>query len=215
MKILLTMKTCILTFFIVAFGAIQQLWGLSRTSDYPEADVVPDNAVCQEAGLKAEDNFRLKTNLPFWGIAMMNVGAEYRLSDKLSMDASIYYAPFRLSRTFCVKSFVFQPSLRYWFGSGMKGHFAGIHLAASMYNVSFDDDFRYQVKSYPMMVAGLDYGYLFDISRHLGLELTIGFGYVHTRYDKFYNVDNGRRVTGGVYNGICVTRFGTSLVYKF
>lgn len=203
------------TFFVMAFVVIQPLRGLSRTSGSPEGYVVSDSVVCQKASMKVKDNLRLKTNLPFWGIVMMNVGAEYRLSDNLSLDASVYYSPFRFSRSFTVKSFVFQPSLRYWFNPCMKGHFAGVHLAAAMYNVSFDDDFRYQVKNYPLMAVGLDYGYLFDINQHLGIELNIGVGYVHTRYDKFYNVNNGRRVSGGVYNGICVTRFATSLVYKF
>lgn len=209
------MKICMLTFFVMNFIVFQQLFGVSRTYGLNESDVVIYNVEGQEKSLKVEDNLRLKTNIPFWGILMMNMGAEYRLSDKFSFDASIYYCPFRFSRTFNLKSFVFQPSLRYWFNSGMKGHFAGVHLAGAIYNVSFDDDFRYQVKNYPLMVAGLDYGYLFDINRHLGIELNIGVGYLHTRYDKFYNVDNGRCISGGVYNGICVTRLETSLVYKF
>lgn len=210
------MKIFLLTFFVMSFAFMKPLFGKSSMSDFPENGIeLFDVASEEETSLSVKDNLRFKTNLPFWGIVMMNIGAEYRLSEKFSFDASIYYSPFRFSRSFTVKSLMLQPSLRYWFNSSMKGHFVGVHLAAAIYNVSFDDDFRYQIKNYPLMVAGLDYGYMIEISRHLGIELNIGIGYVHTRYDKFYNVHNGRRVSDGVYNGICVTRFGTSLVYRF
>ena len=162
-----------------------------------------------------ENRWNLKTNLPFWGILWMNAAVEYKLSDNWSVDLSVYYNPVRYARSFTMKTFMIQPSLRYWFLPEMTGHFWGVHLATSIYNVAVDNEIRYQDTSYPLLGIGVDYGYALHFNDCWGMEFNVGIGYMHTHYETFYNVENGSRISSGYYNYFGITRAGVSLIYRF
>lgn len=162
-----------------------------------------------------ESRWHLKTNLPFWGIFWMNAAAEYKLSDHWSVDLSVYYNPVRYTRSFTMKAFMVQPSLRYWFLPDMKGHFLGVHLATAIYNVAVDKEIRYQDCNYPLLGVGVDYGYALHFNDRWGMEFNVGIGYMHTHYETFYNVENGSRISSGYYNYFGITRGGISLIYRF
>lgn len=162
-----------------------------------------------------KSRWNLKTNLPFWGILWMNAAVEYKLSDNWSVDLSVYYNPVRYARSFTMKTFMIQPSLRYWFLPEMTGHFWGVHLATSIYNVAVDNEIRYQDSNYPLLGIGVDYGYALHFNDCWGMEFNVGIGYMHTHYETFYNVENGSRISSGYYNYFGITRAGVSLIYRF
>ena len=53
-------------------------------------------------------------------------------------------------------------------------------------------------------------------ARHWAAEFTIGAGYVHTKYDTYYNIPNGTRFEKGIaYNYWGLTKVGIGLVCRF
>ena len=97
----------------------------------------------------------------------------------------------------------------------MKGHFLGAHLNIGAFNIAVNDKNRYQSPD-GFYGAGLSYGYVLPFARHWAAEFTIGAGYVHTKYDTYYNIPNGTRFEKGIaYNYWGLTKVGIGLVYRF
>lgn len=155
----------------------------------------------------------LKTNLPFYALVVPNLAVEVRLADQWSLDIPVFYSPYTVARNYRYRVFALQPSARYWLKPGMKGHFFGVHLLGGMFNISVDERNRYQDTD-GMWGAGLDYGYALKFSKHWGMEFNIGVGYIWTRYDTFYNVENGISWDTSTANYLGITRLGISLIYK-
>ncbi len=155
----------------------------------------------------------LKTNLPFYALVVPNLAVEVRLADQWSLDIPVFYSPYTVARNYRYRVFALQPSARYWLKPGMKGHFFGVHLLGGMFNISVDERNRYQDTD-GMWGAGLDYGYALKFSKRWGMEFNIGVGYIWTRYDTFYNVENGISWDTSTANYLGITRLGISLIYK-
>ena len=78
-----------------------------------------------------------------------------------------------------------------------------------------DDKTRYQSPD-GFYGAGLSYGYVLPIGKRWGAEFTVGVGYVHAKYDKYYNIPNGACYAKGLHHNYWgLTRVGVSVVYKF
>lgn len=159
------------------------------------------------------NRWNIKTNLPAWIPVVPNVAVEYRFGQHWSVDLPVMYSPFTVARNYRFRIFSVQPSVRYWFGQALKGHFIGIHATAGQYNVSVDKRYRYQDRN-GMWGGGIDYGYALPLSHRWGLEFNIGAGVIYSDYNTYYNIHNGavRSSDSKTYWGI--TRFGISLIYK-
>lgn len=155
----------------------------------------------------------LKTNIPYWGLVVPNIAAEVRLADHWSLDIPVFYSPFTVANSYRFRIFAIQPSVRYWLKPEMKGHFFGVHLTGGAFNIAVDDKFRYQDTD-GVWGAGIDYGYALKFSRHWGMEFNIGVGYLWTKYQTFYNVENGAPFATDTKNYFGITRVGISLIYK-
>lgn len=167
-------------------------------------------------GVKAEPKFAIKTNLIPYVLGVFNVGFELPISNKFSIDMPIYYSPYTLDMQYRFRTLAFQPELRFWFGDVMDKHFIGVHAILGWYEMAFDD-VVYQDKDgeVPAYGFGLSYGYFINLSQHIALELTGGLGYIHTDYDKYYNIEGGARYDTGEREYMGYTKIGVSIVYKF
>ena len=97
----------------------------------------------------------------------------------------------------------------------MKGHFFGVHLDIGAYNIAVDKKNRYQSPD-GFYGVGLSYGYVLPFARHWAAEFTVGAGYVHTKYDTYYNIPNGARFEKGrAYYYWGLTKVGINLLYRF
>ena len=169
-------------------------------------------------GVRAEDFWEtskvwLKTNLPYWGLVVPNLAVEVRLADHWSLDIPVYYSPFTVADDYRFRTFTMQPSVRYWFKPEMKGHFLGVHVTGAAFNFATDKQFRYQDTD-GAWGAGIDYGYALRFSRHWGMEFNIGVGYLWTKYETYYNIENGASCGTETLNYLGITRLGISLIYK-
>ncbi|WP_282194815.1 DUF3575 domain-containing protein [Alistipes ihumii] len=157
----------------------------------------------------------MKTNVAYLAITVANLGAEFAFGKHYSLDLPVVYSPYTVSRTFRLRFIVVQPEFRYWLGIPMKGHFFGLHLNMGAFNISMDGRTRYQSPD-GFYGAGLSYGYAQPFGHRWGAEFTVGAGYVRTKYDAYYNIENGARYDRNMpYNYWGLTRVGINLVYKF
>lgn len=157
----------------------------------------------------------VKTNVAYLAATVANLGVEYSFGDHYSVDLPIIYSPYTVARDYRLRFLAIQPEFRYWLKTSMKGHFFGAHLNIGACNIAVDDKNRYQSPD-GFYGVGLSYGYVLPFARHWAAEFTVGAGYVHTKYDTYYNIPNGARFEKGVsYNYWGLTKVGVNLVYRF
>jgi len=167
--------------------------------------------------LKPDKFWAIKTNLLQLGIGVANLGVELPIANRYSIDIPVTFSPYSISNSWRMRTLSIQPEFRWWPGKQMRGHFIGVHAQAAYYNISWNNDDRYQDKNgkTPLWGAGLSYGYAIPIRKQWGLEFTLGCGYNHLVYDVFYNVENGAKYATETKNYWGITRAGVALIYKF
>lgn len=132
----------------------------------------------------------LKTNVIAWGMAIANMAAEIDLAMHWSFNSPLYYSAWNyLKSTIKLRTFAFQPELRYWFSDENDGLFAGAHFGLAYYNLAFAGDYRYQCGDMPAVGGGVSMGYRMPIGKnnHWRVEFSLGVGAYSLHYDKFNN----------------------------
>lgn len=185
----------------------------SVTSDDAHGESVSRVSRQENAGVWRDGRWNLKTNIPFWALVVPNIAVEYRFADHWSVDVPIYYMAGTVARNYRFRTLAVQPSVRYWLKPEMNGHFFGVHLSAGQFNISVDKKNRYQDVN-GMYGAGIDYGYALKFNDRWGMEFNIGAGYIYTKYNTYYNIDNGARFDTDRKNYFGVTRLGISVIYR-
>ncbi|MDR1880920.1 MAG: DUF3575 domain-containing protein [Tannerellaceae bacterium] len=160
----------------------------------------------------------IKTNLAYDATATVNVGAEFAVSRKLSVDLSGNYNGWDVVEQKSWQHWMIQPEVRYWTHETFNGHFFGVHGIYANYSISRLDLPIFDMKrscAYDGLAygAGLSYGYHIYVTPRLNIELTAGVGFLHFEYDKTNPVtkesENGRYARS--YFG--PTKVGLSIVY--
>lgn len=220
------------------FDQMRNAWFIMVTTRQiiPEPEPVPDVEVVvvpeveQELVVETEpivvpeDNVRVplvnvKTNALEVAALIINLGAEFRLTPRLSLDVIGHYSPydyFRSNRK--VRLFGIQPELRYWFGESLrKGHFVGVHIPVVGFNIQLGDKERYQDPNRAAWGVGLSYGYAMPLGKatNWGVEFTLGVGYLNVVYDVYEGVCNGKYLETRRMNYFGPTRIGIDFSYRF
>ena len=68
----------------------------------------------------------VKTNLLYDVTTTLNLGAEFRVAPKWTIDLSGNYNPFNLGNDRKMRHWLVQPEVRYWFCEAFNGHFPSI-----------------------------------------------------------------------------------------
>lgn len=146
--------------------------------------------------------FALKTNLLYDATATVNLGVEFALAAKWSMDVSGNYNAWVFSDNLKWKHAMVQPELRYWLCERFNGHFVGTHLHAGAFNVGalpslgglVSDNMRqYRYEGY-FYGGGFTYGYSWILNNRWSLEAVMGLGYARINYDKYPCGDCGVKI---------------------
>jgi hypothetical protein len=158
----------------------------------------------------------IKTNLLYWGTGVSNIGVEYPVGDRFSIDFPVVFSPYTIKNSWKIQTMGIQPEFRWWLDRQMLGHFLGLHTHLSYYNISTDGLNRYQDRGgkTPLWGVGLSYGYVLPLKGRWNMELTAGAGYARLVYEAFYNVGNGMMYDNVSKNYWGLTRAGITLVYK-
>lgn len=165
----------------------------------------------------------IKTNLLPWFLLDANLGFEFEMGRHLSLSIPVYYSAldwFNVQTKFRVAGT--QPELRLWFRDDFSGPFLAAHGTLAWYNIALQgQDFRFQDRDgkTPAYGAGLNFGWKFHLDRRgadrLGLEFSVGGGWLHLDYDTFYNVENGRYSASGVKEYYGLDHASVALTYRF
>jgi len=161
--------------------------------------------------------YAIKTNAAYLAAGVTNIGGEMAVSDHWSIDLPIVYSLYTISISYRLRFLYIQPEARYWLDRPLRGHFFGAHIHLGVANVSLDNDNRYQTPD-GFYGAGISYGYSLPIAKRWSIELTIGAGYFHTKYDTYYNigVHKGKRYEKDhPLNYWGMDKAGINIVYRF
>ncbi|MCQ4875482.1 MULTISPECIES: DUF3575 domain-containing protein [Odoribacteraceae] len=163
----------------------------------------------------------VKTNVLYWATTTPNLGVEFGLGKKTSLELFGGYNPWTLNkeRNKKVKHYLIQPEFRYWLCERFQGHFFGVHAGFAEYNIggvrvpllpSHVKNNRYEGWA---VLGGISYGYVWILGRRLNLEATIGAGYVFWDYDRYDCVKCGDYHGGNTKGRFNLTKAGITLVY--
>ena len=135
----------------------------------------------------------LKTNALYWATATPNLGVEFRLAPRWSLEAEVGLNPFTGkeddgSYGKSIKHFRVHPELRYWFCETFYGHFLGVHVP---------------------------YGYNWVVGKHWNIEATIGVGYLYLESDKYPCENCGTRIENTRKHYFGPTQAAVSAIYLF
>lgn len=169
----------------------------------------------------------VKTNLLYDATSAINLGTEFGLSPKWTLDVSANYNPWTYSNNKKWKHWLVQPEARYWFCNKMMGHFIGFHTIAGSYNIGnvnavfkfLGTDFS-KLKDYRyegwFVGAGVAYGYSWVLSKHWNLEAELGIGYTYSKSDKFECASCGEKMEDDkTHHYVGPTKAALNLVYVF
>lgn len=147
----------------------------------------------------------VKTNALYWATATPNLGFEFAMAPRWTVEVEGGYNPwtFDTQKNMKIKHWLVSPEVRYWFCEAFQGHFIGVNGNYTQFNIGavpvpFQNVFfTLSPQDAPVtdletsrvegwaVGAGLTYGYAFPIARRWNLELTGGFGWWYTAYDQF------------------------------
>lgn len=169
----------------------------------------------------------VKTNLIYDAAATVNLGAEFALAPKWTLDLSANYNGWDIKSDMKWKHWMAQPEARYWFCNKFMGHFIGIHAHGGQFNMGgLDLDFKFLGTNYRNLRdhryegwfagAGIAYGYAWTLGRHWNMEAELGIGYSYSGYDKYPCEKCGKKVeSDGNHHYYGITKAALSLVYVF
>lgn len=172
-------------------------------------------------------NVALKTNMLYDAAANINIGIEFGLAPRWTLDVSADYNGWTLSRDRRWKHWFLQPEARYWFCDPFAGHFVGAHLLGGQYNIgglkngiSFlgSDLSKLSKRRYQGWFAGLGaaYGYAWILGKHWNLEAELGIGWIYTRYDSYPCASCGKKLEEDAsHHYVGPTKAAINLVYTF
>ena len=173
----------------------------------------------------------VKTNSLYWLTATPNVGFEFAIAPRWTVEIAGGYNPWTLDKQENIKAkhFLVTPEIRYWFCESFQGHFIGINGNYTQFNVSgsnvpalfmpveasgiWVDDLLNSRSQGWAAGAGITYGYAFPIARRWNLEFAVGAGWWYTAYDKFESRTCGLFQETIKQHAFGLTELGISFIY--
>ena len=172
--------------------------------------------------LLAQD-WALKTNTLSAVYGTLNLGVEYSLGMKSSIDLSYSVRPWERKENHVNKYWLIQSEYRYWTCQKFNGHFFGAYVNGAQYNVGgkkmpfglFPSIKKYRYEGW-MTGVGISYGYHFMINKNWNIGASLGVGYELIRYDKFRSPQVcAERIESGYYHYFGPTRTLIEIAYIF
>lgn len=163
----------------------------------------------------------IKSNLLYDATSTINLGVEFGIAPRWTLDISGNYNPWMFSDNRKMKHWLVQPEFRWWSCQRFSGHFLGIHALGGQYNwggmlpwgVSPGEKLANSRYQGWLAGAGVSYGYHWILGSRWGLEASIGVGYAYVKYDKYPCATCGVRLDSGRRNYFGPTKAGITLIY--
>lgn len=165
-------------------------------------------------------HFAIKNNFLYDATLTPNLGVEFGLGKKTTLDISGGYNPFEFNDDKRFKHWLVQPELRFWPCEKFNGFFWGIHGHGGEFSVAgiklpfglFSNLEEHRYEGY-LFGGGLTIGYQWVLGKHWNLEAAIGGGYARIHYDKYPCPGCGDKQETDNYNYFGVTKAAISIIY--
>lgn len=151
----------------------------------------------------------VKTNAAYWATTTLNLGAEFAVGKKMTLDLTGNYNPFTFKDNKKIMHWAVQPEWRIWTCERFAGHFFGLHAHYGQYNAGIKT-YRYDGW---LAGAGVSYGYQWVIGKRWNLEAELGVGYAYLDYDKYLRDRCGKFVESSHRNYVGPTKLSISFLY--
>ena len=89
-------------------------------------------SLSQTENLQAQD-FAVKTNTLYLATLTTNIGIEFAINHKTTLELSGAYKPWTVRKNTNIRLWLIQPEGRYWLCETFEGHFFGTHLHGAQY----------------------------------------------------------------------------------
>lgn len=170
----------------------------------------------------------VKTNLLYDATSTLNLGFEFGLSKKWTLDVSGNYNPWEFGENRKMKHWMVQPEMRYWLCEKFNGHFFGLHAHGAQYNWGgmlpwgFKNGKMFGIENRNiqehryegwLVGAGLSYGYQWILGKRWSLEASLGIGYAYLNYAKYKCEKCGEKIGDGHKNYFGPTKAAVSIIY--
>ena len=175
------------------------------------------------SGRMDRPHFTIKTDLLYlFGTYTPNLGVEFSLSNRFTVNIQAGYNPFALSNGRRLEHLLVQPEIRYWPTFAFSKHFIGLHMNYGSYDIANVGLKRMKSHAYEgaMIGAGITYGYNYRISKRWAIEGVVGFGYTLFDHNKtLYEIWNEDKeliessIIKENYNYLGITKLGISWIY--
>lgn len=156
----------------------------------------------QEESYAWKTIFAVKTNLAYDALTMLNYAIEVPLGKRFSVVWEHYFPWWVMQNNrICVEYLTLGGEARWWFApqprpatarrverDRLVGHYLGAYGFWGKADLQWDRIGCYQC--YPVWSAGLTYGFVFPVSKHLNLELSASFGYARIPYQHYIPSDD-------------------------
>ena len=162
--------------------------------------------------------FAVKTNALYLATATPNVGLEVALGERWTFEAEGGYNPwtFDKEKNMKAKHWLVSPEFRYWFCESFFGHFVGLDVNYTMFNMGAIP-FIPQLKDTRVegwaAGAGLVYGCSWPIARRWNIEANIGAGLWYSEFDRYESRKCGLFNDSVSRLSFGLTSLGVSFVY--
>lgn len=204
---------------VFAVKSIVFLWiALHSTllSNIGYAQELPANS---DRSIPSIPRIHIKSNLLYDATATFNLGAEFWLSQRTSLDVSGNWNPWTFNANRKWKHVLVQPEFRWWTKETFRGHFFGLHAHYAYYNVGnlpngpFSRNMKESRYEGWLAGAGVGYGYRWNFARRWALEAEIGVGYAYLDYDKYECGNCGVKLSSDTRHYFGPTKAAVSLIY--
>lgn len=149
---------------------------------------------CSTGALQAQT---IRINTPFWLGGSPNIGVEFPLSRQITVGGEAMWMPYMFKKNENVfRVLQATAEIRYYVNprsfytnDAWDGFYIGPYAMYGNFNVAWlkngppKEDQRRRVGW--GMSGGITTGYKFSFNSRWGLDLNLGFGYVHLQYDKY------------------------------
>lgn len=157
----------------------------------------------------------LRHNVAAGATGSLNIGAEYALGNRLTLEGTLSYNRWKYGKAPRFKHFLLRPELRYWPTAVFNGCFVGCHLHGGQFNLGgFDAGIlrrhRYQGD---FIGGGATFGYHHWLGGRWAFELAVGAGYTYIDYERFLPDEEGKADERGYHHYAGFDRLGVTLIY--
>ena len=143
----------------------------------------------------------LKSNLLYDATATMNLGLEFGLARKWTLDVPVNYNPWKPDNGRRLRHWGIQPEIRYWFCERWPDW--------SFVSGKMQQN-RYQGHLYG---AGFSVGHSWILKKRWSIEASLGLGYAYIVYEKYPCTTCGTKSKDTSKNYLGPTKASVSLIY--